>query len=117
MNARFTGFGRLRIDGTVYTEDVLIVNGTVTPRVKEASRALKKQYGHTPLSEHEPIPWECRVLIVGTGTRGMLPITAGFHAAARERGVKLVTARTEEACRLLNEADTATTNAILHLTC
>jgi hypothetical protein len=32
-------------------------------------------------------------------------------------GVELVVAPTEQACALLTKADTASTNAILHLTC
>ena len=36
---------------------------------------------------------------------------------AHQRGVELVTMPTDEACALLADADMATTNAILHVTC
>ncbi len=117
MQARFIRFGELEIDGRRYREDVVIENGTVRTREKSASRARKAQYGHTPLSEEESIPWSCKRLIVGTGANGRLPITPELHQAAERNGVELVAVPTEEACRLLNEADLREVNAVLHLTC
>lgn len=117
MKARFIGFGKVEIDGRTYTEDVMVVAGQVHLREKGSSRSLKREYGHTPLSEREPIPWNCRMLIVGTGAQEMLPLTPGVRATASERGVELVEVGTAEACRLLSEADVSATNAILHLTC
>ncbi|TVQ40291.1 MAG: hypothetical protein EA384_03645 [Spirochaetaceae bacterium] len=117
MKAVFIGFGQLEIDGRRYTEDVVVDHGTVTDRNKAASRPLKAAYGHTPLSEHENIPWDCATLIVGTGANGMLPIAPELVAAAHERGVKLVPVPTGQACALLSDADPRTTNAVLHLTC
>ena len=117
MHAQFAGFGHVTIDGVRYDEDVVVANGTIRQREKAESRKLKATYGHTPLSEREPIPWSCKTLIIGTGAHGRLPITDAVHAAAREHDVHLVAAPTEEACRLLSAADVSTTNAILHLTC
>ena len=117
MNARFIGFGALEIDGKRFTEDVVVRSGSIEPRRKDASRALKAGYGHTPLSEHEPIPWQCATLIVGTGANGRLPITDTFRSIAAERKVEIVAVPTEKACQLLSSADLSTTNAILHLTC
>jgi hypothetical protein len=117
MNFSYNGFGRIEVDGNLYTEDILLEEGTVRLREKKPSRDLKRHYGHTPLSDREPIPWNCRTLIVGTDAYGKLPITEEVYAAASEREVKLVAAPTEEACRLLSQADLGETNAILHLTC
>ena len=117
MNASFIRFGEIEIDGTRYTEDVVVDGGTIRNRDKNASRQLKAAYGHTPLSEHEDIPWDCTTLIVGTGANGRLPITEAVRALAEKRNVKLVDVPTDRACALLANADTASTNAILHLTC
>lgn len=117
MDISYKSFGRIDVDGHSYTEDVLIEEGTVRLREKESSRALKHRYGHTPLSDREPIPWNCRTLVVGTGMYGKLPVTEEVYAAASERNVKLVAVPTEEACRLLAQADLSETNAVLHLTC
>ena len=86
-------------------------------RHKKASKPLRDRYGHTPLSLLEPIPWDCRRLIVGTGVDGALPIDPEVVAEARRRGVELVVVPTDEACALLADADLATTNAVLHVTC
>ena len=117
MQARYISFGAIEIDGQRYTEDVVIENGRVRDRDKAASRPLKGDFGHTPLSEHEPIPWNCSRLIVGTGANGRLPITAAVHALASDHGVELVAVPTDKACALLTDSDPASTNAILHLTC
>jgi hypothetical protein len=117
MRARFVRFGVVEIDGTRYEHDVMIEGGHVGRRHKRASRPLRDEYGHTPLSLHEPIPWHCRRLIVGTGADGALPIVEDVLAEARRRGVELVAVPTAEACRLLSAADPERTSAILHVTC
>ncbi len=117
MRARLLGFGRIEIDGRTYEHDVVIDNGHVGKRHKKASQPLRDQYGHTPLSALEPIPWRCARLIVGTGVDGALPIDPEATALAKRHGVELVVLPTAEACELLGDADLATTNAILHVTC
>lgn len=117
MHASFVGFGLIEIDGARFERDLVIERGRVGKRHKKASQPLRDRYGHTPLSLLEPIPWDCRRLIVGTGADGALPIDPDVIAEARRRGVELVAVPTEEACALLTDADLQTTNAILHVTC
>lgn len=117
MNVRFPGFGVVEVQGTRYEHDVVIEHGRVGKRRKRASKPLRARYGHTPLSSLEPIPWDCRRLIVGTGADGALPIEPEVINEASRRGVELVAVPTAEACDLLADADPATTNAILHVTC
>ena len=109
-------FGSIRIDGHAYTHDVVIDHGRVTRRHKAASQQHRERLGHTPLSVDEPIPWDCRRLIVGTGAMGALPVLDEVREEARARHVDLVTVPTKEAIRLLADAGPET-NAILHLTC
>jgi hypothetical protein len=96
---------------------VVVDGGRVGTRQKKASKPLRDRYGHTPLSLLEPIPWRCRLLIVGTGAEGALPIDDAVFEEAARRGIELVAVPTEEASALLAGADLATTNAILHVTC
>jgi len=117
MEANLRRFGVIEIDGERFEHDVVVERGRVTKRHKKASQPLRDRYGHTPLSLHEPIPWDCRRLIVGTGADGALPIDPAVLAEARRRGVELVALPTEEACALLADADLGSTNAILHVTC
>lgn len=117
MKATLVAFGLLEIDGVRFDRDVVIDRGRVRKRDKKASKPLRARYGHTPLSLLEPIPWRCRRLIVGSGADGALPIEGAVFDEAARRGIELVAAPTVEACELLADADLATTNAILHVTC
>ena len=117
MKATLIAFGLLEIDGVRFDRDVVIDRGHVRKRDKKASKPLRDRTGHTPLSLLEPIPWRCRRLIVGSGADGALPIEDAVFDEAVRRDVELVVAPTVEACELLADADLATTNAILHVTC
>jgi hypothetical protein len=63
----------------------------------------------------EKIPWNCRRLVVGTGT-GALPVMDEVRREAERRKIELVILRTEEAVELLKRR-LENTNAILHATC
>ena len=109
--------GTIEIEGERYRRDVVIDRGRIGKRDKKASKPLRHRFGHTPLSLLEPIPWRCRRLIIGTGAMGALPIAPDVLEEAARRGIELVAVPTEEACALLADADLATTNAMLHITC
>jgi hypothetical protein len=112
MDAHLVSFGLLEMTASASTRrgDRAWAGGEAH---KKASQPLRDRYGHTPLSLLEPIPWDCRRLIVGTGADGALPIDPDVVAEARRRRVKLVALPTDEACALLTDADLETTNAIL----
>jgi hypothetical protein len=109
-------FGSVRIEGELYEHDVVIDRGRVSKRKKKASKPYRAEFGHTPLSIEEKIPWKCQTLVIGTGADGALPVMAQVKAEAARRGVKLAITPTKEAIRLLNGRPTKT-NAILHVTC
>ena len=108
-------FGSIRIDGRTYHRDVVIDRGAVYKRKKKASKKYRDQFGHTPVSIKEAIPWKCQTLVIGTGT-GALPVMDEVKAEARRRWVQLLTLPTGDAIELL-ECNPNQTNAILHLTC
>ena len=108
-------FGTLRIDSNTYEEDVVIDRGEIRKRKKAPSKKFRNEFGHTPLSIEEKIPWKCRRLVIGTGAYGRLPVMKEVKLEAERRHVELVIAPTSEALRLLDRESTA--NAILHVTC
>ena len=57
-------FGSIRIDGTTYEHDVVIDRGQIRKRNKKPSKKFRDEFGHTPLSIGEEIPWKCRRLII-----------------------------------------------------
>ena len=117
MQARWIAFGEIEVEGERYTHDVVIDAGVVRKRVKKPSKAYRDQFGHTPLSVKEDIPWGGALLIVGTGGSGSLPIMPGVWKEAKQRGVELVAAPTEEALRLLGDLAAKDVFAVVHVTC
>jgi hypothetical protein len=117
MDARLISFGLIEIDGRRFEHDVVVEGGLVRRRKKAASKAYRDRYGHTPLSPDEAIPWSARLLIIGTGVSGQLPIMPELYEEARRRGVEIVAEPTEAACRLLQAADPRDVAAVLHVTC
>jgi hypothetical protein len=109
-------FGKIRIDGQKYEHDVVIAGDRVRKRKKKASKRFREQFGHTPLSLAEKIPWECKRLIVGTGAHGRLPVMDEVKREASLRGIVLTILPTQDAIEELNRS-TGETNAILHVTC
>ena len=115
MHFEAFSFGLIRIDGVTYEHDVLIDRGRVRKRKKKASKKFRDAFGHTPLSIEEEIPWNCRKLVIGTGT-GALPIMEKVRQEAKRRHVRLLVLPTPRAIRALEE-NPEQTNAILHVTC
>ena len=109
-------FGSLKIDGERYTKDVILDGGVIRKRKKKPSREYRDQFGHTPVSLKEEIPWDCKRLVIGTGMDGRLPVMEEVQAEAQRRGVEVLVRPTPEAVQILQE-NSANTNAILHVTC
>ena len=109
-------FGSLKIDGTSYEHDIVIDHGEIHKRKKRPSKKFREEFGHTPLSVEESIPWKCRRLVIGTGAYGRLPIMNEVRREAERRKVNLQILPTLQAIEVLQQ-DTEDTNAILHVTC
>jgi hypothetical protein len=109
-------FGSIAIDGVTYDRDVVVDRGEIRKRKKGPSKELRAEYGHTPLSAAEDIPWKCGRLVIGTGHSGSLPVLPEMEEEARRRDVELVMVPTAKAIEVLNEG-MKNTNAVLHLTC
>jgi hypothetical protein len=109
-------FGSIRIDGVTYEHDVIIDGGDVRKRKKKPSKRFREEFGHTPLSVEEKIPWKCRRLVVGTGAHGALPVMEAVEREAKHRKVELLILPTAQAIEALKKASEKT-NAVLHITC
>ena len=109
-------FGSIAIDGVMYAHDVVVDRGKIRKRRKKASKKFRKEFGHTPVSVEEEIPWKCEHLVIGTGRYGSLPVMDEVGLGARRRKVDLLILPTDEAIETLAERIEGT-NAILHVTC
>lgn len=112
-----SAFGRVTIDGVAYEHDVVIEGGTIRKRKKGPSKRRREEFGHTPLTPEERVPWEAKHLWIGTGAQGRLPVSDGFREEARRRGVELGTKTTPELVQMINDSLPTDTNVILHVTC
>ena len=117
MNCRLVSFGEIEIDGQRFEHDVVIEDGRIRRRKKKPSKRYRADYGHTPLTPEEAVPWSAPLLIIGTGANGQLPVTREFYREATVRGIRVVARPTAEACELLAAADPKSVAAILHVTC
>jgi hypothetical protein len=109
-------FGRIKINGEKFSKDVVLDQGQIRKRRKKPSREFREQFGHTPVSVKEEIPWQCKRLVIGTGINGRLPVMDEVRLEAQRRGVELVICPTPEAVQVLKD-NADETNAILHVTC
>ncbi len=103
-----TGFGWVEVGEKRYDHDIIIhTDGSISRRKKRASKELKSDYGHTPLSEYE-LEFLCDerpgVVYIGTGQYGSLPLTPTI---LKPTGDILLSLDREERSHV----------AILHVTC
>jgi hypothetical protein len=117
MDVRLLGFGSIEVEGGAYEHDIVIDRGTVRRRRKKPSKKYRDQFGHTPLSTDEELPWGGPRLVIGTGAYGSMPIMPDVVAEAARRNVDLIAVQTDQACRLIAGEQRGTVNAVLHVTC
>jgi hypothetical protein len=115
MNFERFSFGSIQIDGKTYLHDVVIDRGEIRKRKKKPSRKFRNEFGHTPLSLEEDIPWACRRLVVGTGMYGGLPVMDDVKREAERRKIELLVLPTPQAIEALQK-ESQETNVILHVT-
>ena len=89
-------FGSLRIGKTTYERDLVIEGGKIRKRKKKPSKKFREEFGHTPLSIEEEIPWKCKRLVIGTGAYGQLPVMDEVKREAERRKVVLLIVPTSQ---------------------
>ena len=109
-------FGSVLIDGHKYTHDIVLDRGEIRRRKKKPSKKFRQEFGHTPLSVEDDIPWNCGQLVSGTGAYGKMPIMQEVRDEAERNKIKLFVLPTAEAIEILNRKLDGT-NAILDVTC
>lgn len=108
-------FGRIVIDGKTHTKDVVIYPDHV-------DSSWWRKEGHKLQMEDliAVLEWGPEVLIVGIGADGMMRITPEVQTYLKSKGIKLIGAFTQDACRKHNEITEKEGGKVvtaLHLTC
>lgn len=114
MKVRDYAFGRIDIDGTVYTSDVIIYPDHVRAH-------WWREQGHSLCLEDltEVLADPPQVLVIGTGYHGVMQVPPATLEALRARGIEARVMKTREAVAELNrlQREAARAVAVLHLTC
>lgn len=107
-------FGRITIDGTSYTSDVIMTPDRVID-------GWWRKQGHSLQIEDlaDILPVKPEVLIVGTGYYGRMQVADDTRRFLAEKGIELKEADTAHAVAVYNELqkEYARIVAALHLTC
>lgn len=107
-------FGVIRINGTEYTEDVIVYAEKVKPN-------WWRKQGHRLDEEdlYDVFDYEPDVLVVGQGASGMLKIPSMTERAVHEKGIKLIAHQTDQAWKDFNEQTQKgyKVAGVFHLTC
>ena len=105
-------FGRIVIDGTTYTKDVIIFPDRVV------SPWWRKQ-GHSLQIEDlkEVVPEKPELLIVGCGYSGVMQVPEFVISELKGLGIEIRVMKTPDAVILFNSCKDRKCVAALHLTC
>ena len=106
-------FGTVTVDGQVYTSDVIVLPDRVIPNWWRKS-------GHSLVADDLQSIAEgaVRILVVGTGSPGMMKVPGRTIRALGERGIEAVVEPTDRAVETYNRlAPRGGVAACLHLTC
>lgn len=107
-------FGQITIDGHTYWQDVVI-------KGQEVFSPWWRKEGHKVYWEDlkEFITPETEIVVLGTGSSGLMQPTRGLREKLQEKGITLVAVPTKEAIKAFNSY-IQTGKAVLgafHLTC
>ena len=108
------GFGRIGINGEVYTKDVII-------RTEGVQGNWWRKEGHKLAVEdiREVVEQDSPdTLVVGTGKFGLVKVLPETEAFLEQNGVRLISQKTDDACETFNKlVDKEKVVGAFHLTC
>ena len=106
-------FGRMVIDGKTYTSDVILYPDKVDDSWWRKSGHLLQKEDLRDVIQYNP-----EILIVGTGTYGLMKILDETKQFLEAEGIELISGKTKEAYKIYNELkDKKKVVAAFHITC
>ncbi|MHC4477917.1 MAG: Mth938-like domain-containing protein [Planctomycetota bacterium] len=107
-------FGKIVVDGQVYSSDLILVGGTVRPN-------WWRKQGHSLAVEDLEVVIEGKpaILVVGCGASGIMKVPEQTRQVLEADGIALEALNTDKAVERFNEltGQGASVAAALHLTC
>ncbi len=114
MRIKSYEFGRIKINGTVYTSDVIIYDDHIN------SSWWRKEGHYLQIEDIEEIlNTKPDVIIIGTGKFDTMKVSNDVMEELDSRGIKAIYVKTDEACKKHNEMCDSDKKVVtaLHLTC
>ena len=107
-------FGKIVIDGTSYSSDVIILGDWVQSNWWRKQGHLLSSEDVQPVIEAKP-----SILVVGCGASGLMKVAEQTQQVLEEHGIQLEAIDTHKAVERFNELSQtgASVAAALHLTC
>ena len=106
-------FGNIKINGKIYTSDVIIYPDRV---YSSWWRKAGHELGVDDLED--VLDQRPDVIVVGSGDPGLMQVLPETEKLIKSRGIKLIVLQTKEACQIYNRLSSPQkVIALLHLTC
>ena len=107
-------FGKIVVNGVIYTDDIKIISGMVIPHWRRKSGHL---LGGGDVEDILESPTD--ILVIGTGAYGMMKLTSTLRAYLENKGIECIEKKTSEAIKIFNRLfeDGRQVSAGFHLTC
>ena len=109
------GFGKIKIIGVCYKNDIKIINGTVVPDWRRQSGHRVDVGDVTDILDARP-----EILVIGTGKFGMMKVMPALRDFLRKNKIVLIEKSTTEAVKIFNhlqQEEGKNVSAGFHLTC
>ena len=112
-------FGRIEIDGRVYSDDLIILPDRIVSNWwRKAGHVFAPGDFSVILQEADSSHSPPELLVLGLGAYSLVKVSPLLKEELKRRGIAYEAVSTEEACRIFNrESPRRKTAAALHLTC
>lgn len=110
MKIQSYSFGRIIIDGKMYTEDVIIFSDKIENWWRKESHNVYPKDIKSIIREKPDL------LIIGTGAYGVMKVKEETKEILKQNNIEFISVKTKEACKMFNE-NSGKVVAALHLTC
>lgn len=112
MRIESYNFGRIRVNNTEYTSDVIIFPDRVLHTWWRKEGHLLHMEDLTEVLRYSP-----DTLIIGTGYSGVMRVPEDLVKKLQSMGIQVVVQKTTEAVETYNSSESIKKVAALHLTC
>ncbi|WP_059177115.1 Mth938-like domain-containing protein [Thermodesulfovibrio aggregans] len=114
MKITHYSFGKIVVDGTEYTKDLIVFPDAVIP-------SWWRKEGHSLCIEdlNEVFTKDIKILVVGTGAYERMQVPQSLIEELKQRGIETIVSATEKAVALFNQllSEGKAVAGAFHLTC